>query len=268
MNTALTERIHPGARASFTVRSVGDTPVLEPRLPQPFRGFFTTRLGGDSAGPFATMNLDPRSADDPAVARNRGRLAVETGRRLVSPMQVHGLRVVGGAEYVAGPVSAPCDGLTLNPMLDRELAAVLLFADCVPLILCGEVDMAVAHGGWRGVLGGIVQQAGSAMTGPPGAAVIGPSIGPCCFTVGREVADAFAERFGPEVVLAPREPGGSARVDLWESAVRALAEVGVPRTGVLNPRLCTVCNNDLFYSYRLEGPVTGRHGCVAWAGAA
>jgi copper oxidase (laccase) domain-containing protein len=37
---------------------------------------------------------------------------------------------------------------------------------------------------------------------------------------------------------------------------------------VLNPRLCTVCNNDLFYSYRLEGPVTGRHGCVAWAAAA
>jgi copper oxidase (laccase) domain-containing protein len=37
---------------------------------------------------------------------------------------------------------------------------------------------------------------------------------------------------------------------------------------VLNPRLCTVCNNDLFYSYRLEGPTTGRHGCVAWAGAA
>ncbi len=64
--------------------------------------------------------------------------------------------------------------------------------------------MAVAHGGWRGILGGIVQQAGIAMTGPPGGAVIGPSIGPCCFTVGREVADAFAGRFGAGVVFAPR----------------------------------------------------------------
>jgi polyphenol oxidase len=268
VSTALAERIHVEARSRFTVRALGDTPVLEPRLPQPFHGYFTTRLGGDSEGSFASMNLDLRSAEaDACVDRNRGRIALDTGRRLVSPMQVHGLRVVGAAEYVCGPEGSPCDGLTLNPNIDGELAALLLFADCVPLILCGEVDMAVAHGGWRGILGGIVQQAGSAMTGPPGSAVIGPSIGPCCFTVGQEVADAFAERFGPEVALAPREPGGSPRVDLWESATRALAEVGVPREGVLNPRLCTVCNNDMFYSYRLEGPVTGRHGCVVWAGA-
>jgi hypothetical protein len=247
---------------------IGDTPVIEPRLPRPFRAFFTTRLGGGSRGPFACFNLDPRSPDSPStVAQNRERLARDTGRRLVSPMQVHGLRVVGAAEYVGEPEGTPCDGLTLNPLLDRELAAALLFADCVPLVLCGDVDMAVAHGGWRGILGGIVQQAGMAMTGPPGSAVVGPSIGPCCFTVGQEVADAFSERFGRAVVHAPREAGGSPRVDLWESAARALSEVGVPRGLVLNPRLCTVCNNDLFYSYRLEGPVTGRHGCVAWAAA-
>jgi polyphenol oxidase len=248
---------------------IGDTPVIEARMAHPFRAFFTTRLGGDSSGPFESLNLDLRSPDSPsAVAQNRDRLALDTGRRLVSPMQVHGLRVVGASEYVAEPSGTPCDGLTLNPLLDRDLAAVLLFADCVPLVLCGDVDMAVAHGGWRGILGGIVHQAGMAMTGPPGGAVIGPSIGPCCFTVGEEVADAFALRFGPEVVLAPREAGASPRVDLWEAATIALGEVGVPRRGVLNPRLCTVCNNDLFYSYRLEGPVTGRHGCVAWAEAA
>ena len=59
---------------------------------------------------------------------------------------MHGLRVVGAAEYVGEPEATPCDGLTLHPLLDGELAAVLLFADCVPLVLCGEVDMAVAHG--------------------------------------------------------------------------------------------------------------------------
>ncbi len=269
LSTALAERIDPEARRRFAVHMLGDTPVIEPRLPQPFRAFFTTRLGGSSSAPFASFNLDPRSPDSPsAVAQNRDRLALDTGCRLVSPLQVHGLRVVGTSEYVGETEGTPCDGLTLNPLLDRDLAAVLLFADCVPLVLCGDVDMAVAHGGWRGILGGIVQQAGMAMTGPPGAAVVGPSIGPCCFTVGQEVADAFSERFGPEVVLAPRKAGGSPRVDLWEAATRALGEVGVPRGGVLNPRLCTVCNNDLFYSYRLEGPVTGRHGCVAWAATA
>jgi polyphenol oxidase len=273
VRAALDERIHPEARSRFSVRMIGATPVLEPRLPKPFRAFFTTRLGGESTGPFASMNLDPRSGEDPAVDRNRARIAAATARRVVSPAQVHGLRVVGAAEYVAateaeGGQPAPCDGLTLHPLLDRELAAVLLFADCVPVVLCGEVDMAVAHGGWRGLAGGIIQQAGMAMTGPPGAAVIGPGIGPCCFTVGRDVAEIFARRFGQEVVVEAEEPNGAPRVDLWEAATRALLEIGVPRAGVLNPRLCTVCNNDLFYSYRLEGPVTGRHGCVAWAGAA
>jgi hypothetical protein len=176
--------------------------------------------------------------------------------------------VVGASEYVGEPEVTPCDGLTLNPFLDCDLAAVLLFADCVPVVLCGEVDMAAAHGGWRGILGGIVQRAGMAMTGQPGSAVIGPSIGPCCYTVGEEVAAAFRDRYGAAVVLTPREPGGEPRVDLWEATTCALDEVGVPRKAVTNPRLCTVCNNDIFYSYRAEGPVTGRHGCIAWISAA
>ena len=75
MSTALAERIHLEARARFVVRSVGDTLVLEPRLPHPFRGFFTTRLGGGSTGPFSSMNLDPRSAEDLAVEANRARIA-------------------------------------------------------------------------------------------------------------------------------------------------------------------------------------------------
>jgi len=266
---ALADRIDPAARPRLRVRTIDETPVIEVLLPHPFRAVFTTRIGGESHGPFASLNLDPRSPDDPsAVARNRDRVARATGRQLLSPMQVHGLRVVGASEYAAEPELTPCDGLTINPFLDAGFAAVLLFADCVPVVMCGEVDMAVAHGGWRGILGGIVQQAGMGMTGQPGSAVIGPSIGPCCFTVGEEVAVGFSDRFGARVVLEPREPGGPPRVDLWEAAARALEEVGVPRKAVTNPRLCTVCNNDLFYSYRREGPVTGRHGCVAWTCAA
>ena len=213
------------------------------------------------------MNLDPRSEDDPAaVARNRARLAESIDRKLVSPLQVHGLRAVGAAEYLERGPDTPCDGLTLHPDLDEGLAPLLLFADCVPVVMCGEVDMAVAHGGWRGILGGIVQQAGRATIGAPATAVIGPSIGPCCFTVGEEVAEAFAARFGPEVVLrtSPAEGRQAPRVDLWAAVTRALEELGVPRVQVVNPRLCTVCNADLFYSYRAHGPVTGRQGCVAW----
>lgn len=281
LGAALGERIDPEARSRLEVCEIGAMTFLEARLPGPFRALFTTRLGGESEGAFASLNLDLRSDDDPvAVARNRARLTgvlsdVEgtphgpAGRRLVNPAQAHGLRVVGAAEYSRDQVGSPCDGLTLHPLLDRGLAALLLFADCVPVVLAGDVDMAVAHAGWRGILGGIVQQAGRAMTGPPGTAVIGPSIGPCCFTVGEEVAEAFAARFGSGVVIALGGAGGvgarSYRVDLWAATARALGELGIREDQVVNPRLCTACNADLFYSYRIEGPVTGRHGCVAWA---
>jgi copper oxidase (laccase) domain-containing protein len=227
---------------------------------------------------FSSLNLDFRSDDDPAtVARNRARMAAVIDRLPVSPAQAHGLRVVGTAEYLEEPSGSPCDGLTIHPEIDKGLAALLLFADCVPVVLCGEVDMAVVHGGWRGVLGGIVQQGGRAMMGPPGMAVIGPSIGPCCFTVDEDVASAFAARFGPEVVIDPGSVAGPAhfgdeasasrRVDLWEAVTKALTELGIRRDLIVNPRLCTVCNTDFFYSYREEGPITGRQGCAGWVAA-
>lgn len=237
--------------------------MIEASLPGPFRALFTTRLGGESAAPFASFNLSPFSEDDPVVVeRNRARLKAVVGRRLVSPKQEHGLRVAGTAEYVQQDPGTPCDGLTIHAEIDRGLAALLLFADCVPVVLCGEMDVAVAHGGWRGILGGIVGQAGRALMGAPGMAVIGPSIGPCCFSVEEEVAAAFAARFGEGVVSKDK---AAFHVDLWAAVTAALVELSIHPSQIVNPRLCTVCNNDLFFSHRADGPITGRQGCVAWA---
>lgn len=247
--------------------SVGDwngIPVLEASLPRPFRALFTTRIGGWSDGVFASLNLSPHSEDDPAVVeRNRSKVAALVERRLVSPAQAHGVRVVGAAEYVQEEYGSACDGLTVHCEIDKDLAALLLFADCVPVVLCGEMDMAVVHAGWRGLLGGVIQQAGRSLMGMPGMAVIGPSIGPCCFSVEEEVASAFAGRFGSQVVIhAAGEP--QPRVDLWAAAAKAAEELGISPTQIVNPRICTSCNTDLFYSYRAEGPVTGRQGCLGW----
>lgn len=276
----LAERIDPAARACLRVCEWAGLEVIEARLPEPFRVMFTTRQGGVSAGSYTSLNLSYRVDDDPElVANNRARVAAAVDSRgcdvasqqplrLISPTQVHGVRVVGTAEYAATGkgdgrtfIEDPCDGLVIHPLIDQGLAALLLFADCLPLVLVGEVDLAVVHGGWRGILNDIIRQAGRAMTGPPGLAIIGPSLGPCCFTVGQEVADAFADRFGAHVVVEER-------VDLWTAASVALEELGVRREQIVNPRLCTACNRDLFYSYRAEGPATGRHGCVAWTVAA
>lgn len=243
--------------------------LLVADLPGSLRCAFTTRFRTGDDGRLCDFDLS-RTPDDPPSPSSPDRSALGEalaaldgaagdGPRLVSPQQVHGVRVVGTAEYVRAGASSGCDGLTVALPLDDGLAALLLFADCVPIVLIGEVDAAVVHAGWRGLVGGVAQQGARAMTGPPAAAVIGPSIGPCCFAVGDEVAEAFAGRYGAEVVL----PGP--RVDLWTAAVRAVGEVGVSPARVTNPRLCTMCNNDLFYSYRAEGPSAGRHGAVLWA---
>lgn len=265
---ALDSRLHPSSRAYLAARESEGVVMLVADLPHPYRAAFTTRHGGESGGAFSSLNLSDGQGDDVAVVEdNRARVAaaltaLDGGRRspptMVSPRQEHGLRVVGTAEYAREGTRSPCDGLTLRAPLDDGLAALLLFADCVPVILVGEVDVAVVHGGWRGLVGGVVQQGARAMTGPPGAAFVGPSIGPCCFSVGEEVAQAFARRYGDGVV---RE---GPRVDLWKAAEHALAEVEVSAARVVNPRLCTVCNRDLFFSYRGDGPLTGRQGAVAW----
>jgi len=261
----LDRRMDAAARHWLTPRELGSIPVLEARLPGRFRACFTTRVGPEGAG--VSSPFDLRLAPDDEVtesAHNRDALRETLDRRLLSPAQVHGVRVAGASEYVKEEPGSPCDGLTLHPDIDAELAAVLLFADCVPVVLCGEVDMAVAHGGWRGILGGIVQQAGRSTMGAPATAIVGPSIGPCCFEVGPEVAEAFARRYGEEVVIRTDGQEEVSRVDLWEAVARAASELGVQREHVINPRLCTSCNPDLFFSHRKEGAGDGRHACVGW----
>lgn len=279
VRAALEERLDSAVRDRVEVRVEAGLPLLSVRLQEPFRAAFTTRWDADDPGRARPLDLSlipvpgsspdapprPRAPVGPARERLRTALAASCGGvdlTLLSPLQVHGVRVVGATEYAHGPRDRPCDGLTFRPALDAGLVPVLLFADCVPVLLVGEVDAALVHGGWRGLLGGIVGQGGAAMTAPPGLAVIGPSIGPCCYRVSDSLARDFQARFGESVVL----PGP--RLDLWEAATVAAGEIGVPRARVVNPRLCTSCNNDLFFSYRADGPATGRHGAAVWSVAA
>ncbi|MCX8033003.1 MAG: polyphenol oxidase family protein [Thermoleophilia bacterium] len=262
LGTELKRRIDYTARDAIVVGELAQGIALYPRLPNGFRAAFTTRLRRETEGSWTSYDLSLRRASMGSLARtNRELLQGALGREVVSPRQVHGVRVSGLADYHRSSRDAPCDGLVLHRNIDQGLAAVLLFADCVPIVLCGEVDFAVVHGGWRGLLRGITQAAAAAMTSAPGLAVIGPSIGPCCFAVGPEVARGFEKRFGSGVVIS--EPSGL-RVDLWQAAEKALGELGLGPERIVNPRLCTCCNPDFFFSYRREGSKAGRQACVAW----
>src|SRR5438034_5882304 len=157
------------------------------------RVLFTTRRGGVSNGPWATLNLGLWTDDDPAcVSANRDRLAdlfgIERGR-FAQGRQVHG---TGVRRVVAPPApdEQPADADGQATAL-AGVAAVALVADCLPIALAGGEAVAMLHCGWRGLAGGIVAEGAAALRelgdeGPLTAA-IGPGARGCCYEVGEEV---------------------------------------------------------------------------------
>jgi YfiH family protein len=228
---------------------------------------FTTRHGGGSLEPYSSLNLSYSSGDDqPTVARNRTRVLSALGGRLESwtgARQVHGSRVerVGSQERGAGwesPARVIPDADAL--WTDRpDVAIVVLTADCTPILLADPIRRRIGavHAGWRGLLAGVVEETVEAMGGPGGMrAFIGPSIGPCCYAVGPDVAGPAANRLGADVI---RSGNGTDHLDLWTGSIRALARAGVRE--VWPAALCTRCEPERFYSHRAGA--RGRQGLVA-----
>jgi purine-nucleoside/S-methyl-5'-thioadenosine phosphorylase / adenosine deaminase len=216
---------------------------------------FTTRVGGVSEGPFASLNLGRKSGDDPARADENRRIACEAigadVKQLALNFQVHSARVLRGAPGMRGEHA---DGLWTD---EPGLPILAMSADCVPIVLAraGKPAVAVLHAGWRGLLTGIVGAGTEALRGGELAAAIGPAIGPCCYEVGEEVAAPFRARFGDDVVQQDR-------LDLWTSTERALRVAGVERVDRFDR--CTACEPETFFSHRRDAGVTGRQGVIAY----
>jgi polyphenol oxidase len=225
--------------------------------PGPYAVAFTTRAGGVSEGPYASLNLGRKSGDDIERADENRRIACEAIgadlEKLALNYQVHSTRVI---EAVAAMRNEPADGLwTAEP----GLPILAMSADCLPIALArsetAEPAVAVLHAGWKGLLAGIVAAGASALGSGTLAAAIGPGIGPCCYEVGEEVASPFRERFGDDVMQ-------DGRLDLWTSAERALRAAGVDRVDRVDR--CTFCEPESFFSHRRDAGRTGRQGVIAY----
>lgn len=230
---------------------------------------FPTREGGVSPAPWETLDLGLLVGDESGrVLENRRRLCAAIGlplERLVVPHQVHGthLRWVGGPAAGRGAFDqttavSSCDGLlTVTPRLGLAVST----ADCLPVVIAAReergVALAAVHAGWRGVIEGIAGQAAACLArrGPLLGAVVGPSIGPCCFNVDEALRARFARRF-PGVVR------GTA-IDLWEAVVDDLRASGVPPGGIEVAGVCTASDVS-FFSHRRDRGLTGRHLAIAW----
>jgi YfiH family protein len=223
--------------------------VIRWEAPGPYVVAFTTRTGGVSEGPFASLNLGGRTDDPGRIAENRGLVCTSLGldaSRLAASRQQHSAtarKAQPGVQDTFG------DALWTD---EPGLPMLALSADCLPIAVVttdGEPKVAVIHAGWRGLAAGVIETSVSALGEGPKAAVIGPAIGPCCYEVGPEVSELFDADLTEGRML-----------NLWEAAARALQRAGVET--VDRVALCTSCNPELFFSHRRDGATRGLQGVI------
>jgi YfiH family protein len=214
--------------------------------PEPYEVLFSTREGGVSEGPYASLNLGLLTGDERArVEENRRRLLAAAGvdaERAAWPLQVHGAGVVR-----ANGRGAEGDAIWTD---ERQRPLLVVTADCLPIALArldAKPALALVHAGWRGLAEGVVEAAVAAVDGEL-AAVVGPGIGRCCYEVGPEVSERFGAR--------------GRTLDLRAVTERTLRRAGVERVDHVD--LCTACDHERFFSHRRDRGLTGRQGAVAY----
>lgn len=243
---------------------------------------FTTRNGGLSTGPFASLNISLRHGDEPAhVDGNLRMIRQDLGleRPWLATDQVHGAEtfVVRGDSGV--PAGTRADALLTN-LPDTAIAVGV--ADCTPLLAWAPdpgdgrphgVVLAI-HAGWRGTAAGVVPGTlarAARDLGVPAASLtflIGASARSCCYEVGDEVVSALDTALTLAGGLSPEDEQGSppwldrsrgkARVSPAVVARAQLRAGGVPVARIHDVGLCTLCHPDTWFSYRRDGVRSGR----------
>lgn len=218
---------------------------------------FSTRDGGVSSGGFRSLNLGFSVADAGAnVAENRRRFYATLGisaQNIAEGRQVHSANVA----VVAEPgIYADTDALVTGT---DEIILAIKTADCIPLLLYDPVQAVVGlvHAGWRGVQRGIIPAALRRMQtdfdckAADCIAVIGPGAQKCCYEIQADVASGFSP-----AIVEKRE--GKMYLDLASGIANQLTDWGIYPQNIDKLSLCTICNEDKFYSYRRDADRSGR----------
>lgn len=244
-------------------------PFVRPHWPAPanVHGLISTRQGGVSQAPFASLNVGLHVGDDvEAVRQNRARVQAQVQYPLAYLNQTHSTMVVSASAALAAlATGTPLNADASIARQGEAVACAVMTADCLPVLLCDYAGSVVAavHAGWRGLAGGVIQNTIEAMAVPPAEimAYLGPAIGPDAFEVGQDVYDAFCQcvaeadkafvSIGTQHYLA----------DIYALARYILADMGIHR--VFGGTECTVLQRQQFFSYRRDGQ-TGRMVSAIW----
>ena len=240
--------------------------ALSCRIPPIFSSFAnliaaeSTRHGGVSPVPFASLNLGINTSDEAAnVDENRRRffeaIGADSNAHFASSHQVHGTEILHATE------PGRFDGYDALITNQPGLLIGVTIADCVPILIYDEAHQAVAaiHAGWKGTIGALVTKTLEAMHqqfGTLGAqcyAYIGTCIDERSFEVGPEVAEQFATTFKRAISNSDK-----CYVDLKATNKKYLIDFGIPLQHIDVSPFSTVLHNDTYFSYRAEKGQTGR----------
>jgi polyphenol oxidase len=276
--------------APWHLKSIGGLKILqlEPfsKLPWLVHGFSTAPGGGSDLDGRRVLNLSFTEWDtrqNVLANRKKFQAALRTEKfSLIALKQIHSAVIW---PFTSVPKEA-CKGdasLTKTPGL---LLAVQT-ADCVPILLvdCKKRVVAAVHAGWRGTLARILEKTVGELHARFGSnpsdllAAVGPSIGPCCYEVGAELVTQFSSQFADahEYFDEPRTgeepnplqwlnmmppghqpPPKNVHLDLPKANRSQLLAAGLREKNIYLSGLCTACHRDLFFSYRKQGPRSGR----------
>ncbi len=233
-------------------------------MPFGMKAVATTRIGGVSAGRYASLNLGAHVGDDHvAVVENRRRLV----QALELPTSPRWLKQVHGVNVTRFNATVPARPPVADAAVTRErgVALAVLTADCLPVLLAARDGSVIgaAHAGWRGLAAGVIEATLAAMGVPAGevTAWLGPAIGRDHYEVGEEAHAAFAGSPGFEAAFMRSRQADHWYCDLVVLARGRLAVAGVG--GITGGAWDTFADPERFYSYRRDGQ-TGRMATLIW----
>lgn len=229
---------------------------------------FSTREGGVSKPPYATMNLATTVGDDlDHVAENYRRFCAALGidrGLLFETEQVHGDSVYLVTE-IDEPITTRMRSADALVTRCQGFAVGVRVADCVPILLADPRSGAVAavHAGWRGCVARVLDRAIDVLVAEAGSdpgellAAIGPHISLAAFEVGEEVAQAIADSAHGEPVVNRDRP--KPHVDLGRTVRAQLLHRGLREEAIERVPGCTYSEPERFHSFRRDGKRSGRH---------
>ena len=235
--------------------------------------FCTDREGGASVGNYASFNMSPFSGDNPEdYNKNKSIICDQLGiasDKIIIPYQTHGTEILEIDDaFMQLPDKDKAQSLYGIDALITRLPGICIgitTADCVPLIFFDPQKpvIAVAHAGWRGTCGRIVEKTIQALMNryqcnPADIrVVIGPSISPEVYEVGKEVVDQF-EQSGFDNSLLITIRNNSYYLDLWMANRLTLENAGVKPWNIETSGICTFTEHERFFSARRLGIKSGR----------